>query len=93
MRKYYSFEAHLKESLKDPEFRKVWEDSETEYQLSRQLIEKRLAQKMSQRQLAKKAKTTQAVICRIETMDANPSLSLLKKIAVALGSKIQVSLN
>ncbi|OGM76601.1 hypothetical protein A2188_03265 [Candidatus Woesebacteria bacterium RIFOXYA1_FULL_43_9] len=93
MRKYYTFEQHLKESLKDPEFRKVWEDSETEYQLSRQLIEKRLAQKMSQRQLAKKAKTTQAVICRIETMDANPSLSLLKKIAVALGSKIQVSLN
>lgn len=92
-KKVYTFREDIKKRLKDPEFKKVWEESETEYQLSRQLIERRLSQKMSQRQLAKKAKTTQAVICRIETMEANPSLSLLKKIAVALGTKIQVSLN
>jgi transcriptional regulator with XRE-family HTH domain len=63
-----------------------------EYQLACQLIEKRLARKMSQRQLAKKAKTTQAVICQIETMSANPTLSLLKKIASALDTTIHVSL-
>lgn len=92
MRKYYTFEEHLKESLGDPEFKKVWEDSEVEYQLACQLIEKRLAGKMSQRELAKKAKTTQAVICQIETMNANPSLSLLKKIASALGTAVRVTL-
>jgi len=92
MRKYYTFEEHLKKSLKDPEFKKVWEDSEVEYQLACQLIEKRLAKKMSQRQLAKKAKTTQAVICQIETMDANPTLSLLKKIASALDTNIHVTM-
>lgn len=92
MRKYYTFEEHLKESLKDPEFKKIWEDSEVEYQLACQLIEKRLAKKMSQRQLAKKAKTTQTVICQIETMDANPTLFLLKKIASALDTDVRVSL-
>ena len=91
MRKEYTFKQHLKESLEDPEFKKVWGESEAEYQLACQLIEKRLAKKMSQRGLAKKAKTTQAVICRIENMDANPSLSLLKKIASSLGSTIKIS--
>ncbi|PIU03438.1 transcriptional regulator [Candidatus Shapirobacteria bacterium CG08_land_8_20_14_0_20_39_18] len=89
---YYTFEDHLKESLKDPEFRKVWKDSELEYKLACQLIEKRLAKKMSQRDLAKKVKTTQAVISRLETMNENPSLSLLKRIAQALGTKINLQI-
>ena len=87
----YSFADHLKESLKDPEFRKTWEDSEVEYKLACQLIEKRLAKKLSQRALAKKVKTSPAVISRIETMNANPSLSLLKRIASVLDAKINLS--
>jgi ribosome-binding protein aMBF1 (putative translation factor) len=85
---FYTFDNHLKESLKDPEFRKAWEESEPEYLLATKLIEKRLKKKMSQRDLAKKLKTTQAVISRIETMNANPSLSLLKRIAHELDSKL-----
>ena len=86
--KLYTLEDHLKESLKNPKFRKEWEKTELEYQLACQLIEKRLAKKMSQRSLAKKVKTTQAILSRIETMSANPSLSLLKRIAQALNSKL-----
>lgn len=88
---YYTFEDHLKASLKDPEFRKAWEESEPEYLLARQLIKKRLAKKMSQRDLAKKLNTTQAVISRIETMNANPSLSLLKRIAKVLDTSLQLN--
>lgn len=89
MRKY-TFEQHLKESLKDPKFRKTWEDSEVEYQLSRKLIEARLKSNISQRELAKKANTTQAVISRIEGMNSNPSIGLLKKLAEALGTKLKI---
>ncbi len=84
----YTFEDHLKESLRDPEFRKAWAETEPEYLLATQLIEKRLKKNMSQRDLAKKVKTTQAVISRIETMQANPSLSLLKRISNILGTKL-----
>lgn len=87
----YTFEQHLKESLKDPEFRKVWEESEAEYQLSRALIQKRLAKKMSQQDLAEKAHTTQAVISRVEAMNSNPSLNLLKRLANALGVKLKIA--
>ncbi len=84
----YTFEEDLKDRLKNPKFKKAWEESEVEYLLARQLIEKRLAKKISQRELAKKLKTTQAVISRIETMRANPSLSLLKRIAHIFNSKL-----
>lgn len=86
--KLYSYKEHLRESLKNQEFKKVWKESEVEYLLAKKLIEKRLQKKMSQRDLAKKVKTTQAVISRIETMQANPSLSLLKRIANVLNSSL-----
>ena len=65
-----SFRQYLKESMKDRVFRAAWEEGEAEYQLGRQLIGFRIREKMSQRQLAKKAHTTQAKICQIERMQA-----------------------
>jgi ribosome-binding protein aMBF1 (putative translation factor) len=84
----YTFEEDLQVRLKNPKFKKAWEESEPEYLLAKQLIKKRLKQKISQRTLAKKLNTTQAVISRIETMNANPSLSLLKRIAQVLNLKL-----
>lgn len=90
--KLYTFKNHLKESLKDPEFAKAWVDSEPEYLIACQIIEKRLKNKISQRQLAKKLETSQAVISRLETMSANPSLDFLKRLARALGTKLVLQL-
>lgn len=90
--KRYTFEQHLAESLKNPEFRKEWENSEVEYQLGRKLIEARFKGDISQRALAKRAHTTQAVISRIESMSSNPSIGLLRRLAEALGMKLKISL-
>lgn len=87
----YTFEEDLKKRLKNPAFRKEWEDSEVEYQLGCKLIEARLKRGLSQRDLAKKVGTSQAAISRIESMNGNPSLSFLKRISTALGSKLQIS--
>lgn len=89
----YTLDDDLAKRLKNPEFKKAWEESELEYQLARQLIKKRLERKMSQRELARKVKTTQAVISRIETMQANLSLSLLKRIAQTLNVKLDLRFN
>ena len=86
----YTFQDHLKELLKDPKFRKEWENSEVEYQLGRKLIEARLERKLSQRALAKKVGTSQAAISNIEGMNANPSLTLLKRIAKSLNASLQI---
>lgn len=89
--KVITFEEDLKKRLKNPAFRKEWEDSEAEYQLSCKLIEARLKKGISQRELAKRVGTSQAAISRIESMNGNPSLSFLKRISVALGTKLQIS--
>jgi len=89
--KVYTFQDDLKNRLKDPEFKKAWDESEPEYLLSKQLIEKRLAKKLSQRDLAKKVHTSQAAISRIESMNGNPSFLFLKRIATALDSRIHIT--
>jgi len=86
----YTLQDDIKESLKNPEFRKAWEESEAEYLLARKLIEARLKKKLSQRALAIKVKTSQAQIARIEGMSANPSFNSLKRIAKALDSKLVI---
>lgn len=86
------FDDVLAESLKNPEFKKLWEASEADYQIARQMIKARLEKKMSQRALAKKAKTTQARISELEGQNANPSLATLKRISAALGIKFQLSI-
>ena len=88
--KIYTLRDDLKKRLKDPEFRKAWQESEAEYQVSRSLIAARIQRKISQQQLAKEANTTQAVISRLENMTANPSIGLLQKIAQALNLKVKI---
>ncbi|MBL7159735.1 helix-turn-helix transcriptional regulator [Candidatus Microgenomates bacterium] len=81
---------YLKKQLKDPDFRKEWEKSEAAYQVTRALIEVRIRGKISQRELARKAGTTQAVISRIENMSVSPSIGLLQRIAGSLGKKLEI---
>lgn len=85
-----TFDQYLKEQLKDPEFRKEWERTEAAYQVTRELIRARIERKISQRELAKRAKTTQAVLSRIENMTVSPSIGLLQRIAQALGKNLEV---
>lgn len=92
MIKYPTFQEDLNERIRDPEFKKAWEESEPEYSLATKLIEARLHKKMSQRDLARRTKTSQAAISRIETMSGNPSFYLLKRISQALGGKLQISI-
>ncbi len=87
-----SLDDYLKKQLISDSFRKEWEKSESQYQLVRALIATRLSKKVSQRELARKAKTTQAVVSRIEQMTMSPSLGLVDRLAGALGKKLVIGL-
>ncbi|MBU0576346.1 helix-turn-helix domain-containing protein [Patescibacteria group bacterium] len=88
--KFISWREDLAERLKNPEFKKEWDKLEPEYQLAKQLYEKRRAKKLSQRDLAKKMKTSQAAVARIEAGSGNPTLSTLKNAVQAMGSKLEI---
>ena len=71
----------------------AWDEIELESSIAEAIIGKRLKKNMSQRDLAKKINSTQAVISRIETMEANPSIKTLKRIAKALDAKVEIKIS
>lgn len=77
--------------LHDAEFKSAWQEGEARYQVIRALIKARLEKGLSQRTLAKKAKTTQAVVSRLENMSMNPSVRVLEKLAAALDRKLEIN--
>lgn len=87
---YTNWEVLEKKLMKNPEFRKAVKESEPEYQLARSLIAARIKKHLTQAQLAKKANTNQASISRLEWASSKPSLSLLRKIASALGAQLTI---
>ncbi|MDP3724201.1 MAG: helix-turn-helix transcriptional regulator [bacterium] len=92
-RNLISFRTLHREWMEDPEFRREYEVLEPEFQIAKQMIGARLQRKMSQEDLAKKAKTGQAVISRLEGMNAQPSLALLKRVAQALDIKLRLTIS
>lgn len=58
-----------------------------------QLVQDRIAQNMTQEQLAKKIGTQRSNICRLESGSHSPSLDLLIKISDALGKDLCLNLN
>ncbi|AKM79692.1 MAG: Helix-turn-helix domain protein [Candidatus Beckwithbacteria bacterium GW2011_GWB1_47_15] len=90
--KLTTFEELKVEWMKDPGFRREYQKVQPHYQLARQIIGARLKKKMTQAELAKKAKTGQAVISRLEGMNAQPTISLLQRIAQALNTKIELTI-
>lgn len=90
MRKLITFDQVLSGQMKNPEFKKEWGKSEPHYQLMSAIIKARVEKKLSQQQLAKKAKTTQAVISRIQNATVSPTLDLVQRIAEAMGKKLEI---
>ena len=91
--KFTTFHELKKKWMKNPEFVRESERFEPHYQIARQMIGARIKKKMSQEELAKKVGTGQAVISRLEGMNARPSISLLKRVADALDTPIKITIN
>jgi ribosome-binding protein aMBF1 (putative translation factor) len=84
------WDKHKKQLLKDPAFRKALKETELEYQIARSVIAERIKRGLTQEQLAERIQTKQSVISRVENAKTVPSLSLLRRIAVALDTNLQV---
>jgi DNA-binding XRE family transcriptional regulator len=77
-----------KKLLKNKKFVEVAKEQEPEYQLARSLLAARIKKGLTQAKLAKKAKTDQASISRLEAATSKPSLALLRKVAYALDARL-----
>lgn len=78
------------ELLKNPRFRKLYEESQPEFEIARAIIRARIHNKITQKELAKRMNTTQSVISRVEQAKTSPSISFLKRVAAALNTSLSV---
>ncbi len=85
-----TFDEWEKEALKDPVLKREYERLEPEFAPIMAILEARKKKGMTQARLARKMKTTQSVIARVESGRANPTLSFLLRLAEALGRRLIV---
>ena len=84
--------THRRILMKDPAFQKAWKKTRLEYEVARALIKARIEKKMTQAQLARRMKTRQSVISRVENAQTKPTLSFLQRLADVLDGELKVSL-
>ena len=77
---------------KEPGFQKAYDALEEEFAYIELFIQARVAAGLSQAQLARKMKTTQSVIARLEGGRVRPSTRTLHKLADATGHRLKISL-
>ncbi len=77
--------------LKKKEYREAYQELEPEFALARAVIEARVAAGLTQEQLARKMKTTQSVIARLEGGKTRPSTQTLERLATATGTRLRIS--
>src|SRR5579864_5739938 len=85
------FSERLHEDLKNPKFRKAYEEEELPVRLAIEIAKLREKKGITQVDLAKKLGTKQQVISRIEKLEeTNLTIGMLQKIAKALDARLLV---
>jgi ribosome-binding protein aMBF1 (putative translation factor) len=89
--KHRKFRDRLREELKDPEFKKAFDEEGVYARLAIQIAQLREEQGLSQKDLAERLHTSQQMISRLEDAE-NQSLSLgtLVKLAEAFHKRLNI---
>ena len=77
--------------MKNPDFAKAYEEVQPEINVIRAIIDARISQNMTQKELAEKTGIAQTEISRLENGTRNPSIKLLQRLADGMGMVLNVS--
>lgn len=78
------FEDHLREQLKDPELRALYERELEALRIGMKVAKRRRALGLTQRELAREVGTSEVAISCLESGDANAPIWTLKRVPAAL---------
>ena len=84
-------DKYLNEQMKNPEFKQEWDAQSAEREVTRRIVEARIAEGMTQAELAKACGMKPANLCRLENGNGNPSVATLARIAAGLGRRLEIS--
>src|SRR6478672_10710965 len=85
------FNTLHKKWMKDPEYRKEYDALEEEFALMTEVTRARARAGLSQAELAKRMKTTQSAVARLESGRGLPSTRTLGRFAKATGHRLRIS--
>ena len=76
--------------MQNPEVKAEYDALQPEYDIIQTMIDARVQQNMTQKDLSARAEITQADISRIENGTRNSSLNMVKKLAQGLGMQLKL---
>ena len=88
-----TLKEYIAEQMKNPEFKKAWDDLDPEFQVLEAMIKAREKSGITQAELARRMGTKQSVISRLESgAFSKATLETIKKIADALDMRLVIKL-
>ena len=85
----YSVRDHLKEMLKDPDFKLLYELNRWKLGIVKKIVAYRIKHKFDQRQLAKQVGVAQSQVFKIESGELG-SLEALEKVLLEIGYSVRI---
>lgn len=80
----------FEECSQDPKFVESYAELQPEMEVMRALIEARISQNLTQKELSERTGIAQTEISRIERGTRNPSIKVLQKLAKGMGMYLQI---
>jgi len=77
--------------MTEPDYKSAYDALDDEFQLAKTLIEARKQAGLSQDQLARRMKTSQSYVARIESGQVRPSTNALERFARATGTRLKIT--
>ncbi len=86
-----TLKEYKEKRMKDPEFAAAYVEMEPEMNVIRAMIDARISQNMSQKELSDRTGIAQTEISRLENGTRNPSIRLLQRLADGMGMVLNVT--
>ena len=78
------------EQSKDPDFVKEYKSIQPELDVIRAIVDARISQNLTQKELAERTGIDQADISKLENGTRNPSVNLLRRLAEGMGMVLKI---
>ena len=86
-----TLKEYKEKRLQDPEFAEAYAEMQPEMNVIRALIDARISQNLSQKELSERTGIAQTEISKLENGTRNPSIRLLQRLADGMGMVLNVT--